>query len=317
MTISPRKVWQGAAAGLACVVVMAGCGAGGPRTPPAPVPTPAAASMAQLELPIAAYELTDRQSAEENYLDLRLTQVCMRRLGFRFLPELSADDVTDDIRIQREVESRRYGVTDLAAVRRYGYQLPPWTSGPGFPRRVGSLPQAEQVALTGPGPSGGSSGGAASSYNRTHVPPGGCRGWSESELGAAGVDAQQSRASELVAQIREDTFEKAQSDPRVRAVFAKWSACMRSHGYDYPTPFKAAGDPRWNTTGPASHGEVKTAETDVACKVQANVLGVDFAVESDYENTAIAANAATLAQAKTEDNIQARGLNRLMAKYRN
>lgn len=323
MMISPRKarkVWGSAVAGLVGavgVVVAAGCGAGGAS--PGPVPTPAPSSMAQVELPIAAYELTDQQSAEEEYLNLRLEQVCMSRLGFRFLPGLSAGYIADGVRIQREVDSRRYGVTDLAAVRGYGYYLPPWTAGPGTPVPVGSLPHAEQVALLGQstGQGSGSSSAAASSISRSNPPPGGCRGWSQGQLAAAGVSAQQTSATALAAQIRQDAFDKAQSDPRVRAVFAKWSACMRSHGYGYSTPFTAAADPRWNKTGPASRSEITTAETDVACKLQANVLGVDFAVESDYENAAIAKNAGTLAQAKADDNIAARGLNHLLAKYRN
>jgi hypothetical protein len=323
MMISPRKAWGSAAAGLASVVVVAGCSAGGPGTravPVAtPVPTPAPASVAQLQLPIAAYELTDQESAEEDYLSQRLTQVCMRQLGFRYLPGLSAGDIADDVRTERELDSRRYGVTDLAVVRADGYHLPPWTLGAWPPPRLNTLPHAEQAALLGPGtgPGGESSGAAVNSYSRANLPPGGCLGWSQSELAAAGVNVQESSDSELAAQIQQDAFEKAQSDPRVRAVFAKWSACMRSHGYDYSTPFKAAGDPRWNMTAPASRSEIKTAETDVACKLQTNVLGVDFAVESDYENTAIAENAGALAQAKADNNIQARGLNRLLAKYRN
>lgn len=314
-----RGAWGGAVAGLVLAVVAAGCGSGGQSMRVVPVPTPAPGSVAQRELPIAAYELTDQQSAAEAYLNLRLEQLCMSRLGFRFLPGLSAGYIADDVRIERELDSRRYGVTDLAAVRRYGYQVPPWTAGPGTPVSLGSLPRAEQVALLGRGTGSGSgpSSAAASSISRANPPPGGCRGWSQSQLAAAGVSAQQSSTAALAAQIRQDAFEKAQSDPRVKAVFGKWSACMRSHGYDYSTPFTAAADPRWNITGPVSRSEIETAETDVACKLQANVLGVDFAVESDYENAAIAKNAGTLAQAKADDNIAARGLNRLLAKYRN
>ena len=273
-------------------------------------------SMAQLQLPIAAYELTDQQSAEEDYLGLRLTQVCMSRAGFKFLPGLSAGYIADDVRIQREFESRRYGVSDLTVVTRYGYHLPGWITGPGTPDSLASLPRAEQAALAGTDPADRSSGAAASGHGRTGPPAGGCLDWSNNELAAAGISPG-SGASEVVAQIRQESFVKAQSDPRVRAVFAAWSACMRSHGYHYSSPFTAAADSRWTTASSASPAEITTAETDVACKSRANVLGVEFAVESDYENAAIANNnnTAALAQAKAAANIQGRSLNRLMAKY--
>jgi hypothetical protein len=314
-----RTGWGGGAAGLVCIVVaLAGCGAGSAEPHVAAVPVPTPSSMAQLALPVAAYELTDQQSAEEQYLELRLAQVCMSRAGFRYLPGLSAGSIAEDVRIEREFDSRRYGVSDLAVVARYGYHLPAWVTGPGISGSPGSLPRAERAALVGTGVTGGSSAAAAGSHSRASgPPPGGCLGWSDSQLAAAGVNVEDSSASPLAAQIQQQGFEQAQSDPRVRAVFAAWSACMRVLGYRYATPFAAAEDPRWNMAVPASPGEIATAKADVACKMRVNVLGVEFAVESDYENAAIAANAGPLAQAKAEDASQVRGLSRLLDKYLN
>ncbi len=316
-----RTGWGGGAAGLVCIVVaLAGCGAGSAKPHLVAVPIPTPSSMAQLALPVAAYELTDQQSAEEQYLELRLAQVCMSRAGFRYLPGLSAGSIADDVKIEREFDSRRYGVSDLAVVARYGYHLPAWVTGPGIPVSPGSLPRAERAALVGVGTgvAGGSSAAAAGAHSRAGgPPPGGCLGWSDSQLAAAGVNAEGSSASQLAAQIQQQGFEQAQSDPRVRAVFAAWSACMRVLGYRYATPFAAAEDPRWNMAVPASLGEIATAKADVACKMRVNVLGVEFAVESDYENAAIAADAGTLAQTKAEDASQARGLSRLLDKYLN
>lgn len=309
-----------AAVSLGCVLAGTGCASGGSAAGPAPRPasapsagpmpsgTPTPSSVLQYQLPLAAYQLTPLQNAEEDYLAQRLEQLCLGKLGFRFLPGLSKTKIARSARITDEFETRLYGVSDPVAVRTYGYHLPSWVQGSGKPVNAAQLGTAAWAALTGKGPAPAGQ----------PVPPGGCSGQAERELQQAGISAstQQSGGSDpatLASSVQLSSFEHAQSSPPVRAVFARWSACMRGYRDHYATPFTAAGDPRWARRTAPSPLEIETAEHDITCKLRVNVLGVEFAVVSRYQNQAIAARAAAFAQAKKVISSEALGLRRLMA----
>ena len=305
------------ALGLGCVLAGTGCASGDstaaavrpaatPSAAPIPSATPTPSSVLQYQLPLAAYQLTPRQNAEEDYLALRLEQACLGKLGFRFLPGLSEKAITQSVRITGEFESRLYGVSDPVAVRAYGYHLPSWVQGPGKPQRAAQPGTAEWAALTGQGPAPAGQ----------PAPAGGCAGQAQRELQRAGINAQQSGGSDpstLAASTQRASFEHAQSSPPVRAVFARWSACMRGYGDHYTTPFTAAGDPRWAHSATPSRLEIQTAEHDIGCKLRVNELGVEFAAVSRYQDQAITAHAAAFAQARKVIAREALGLRGLMA----
>ena len=71
--------------------------------------------------------------------------------------------------------------------------------------------------------------------------------------------------------------------------------------------------PRWARSATPSRLEIQTAEHDIGCKLRVNVLGVEFAVVSRYQDQAITAHAAAFAQAKKVIAREALGLRRLMA----
>jgi hypothetical protein len=306
-----------AAMSLGWVLAGTGCASGGsaalpaaarPASTPSAAPAPTPSSVLQYQLPIAAYQLTPLQSAEEDYLAQRLEQLCLGKLGFSFLPGLSEKAIAQGVRITDEFETRLYGVSDPVAVRTYGYHLPSWVQGMGEPESAAELGAAERAALTGKGPA---------SVGRP-VPRGGCSGQAERELQQAGINApaQQSGGSDpstLAGSVQLASFERAQSSPPVHAVFVRWSACMRGYGDHYATPFTAAADPRWTRSATPSWLEIQTAEHDIGCKLRVNVLGVEFAVVSRYQGQAITTRAAAFAQAKKVIATQAQGLRRLMA----
>ena len=311
------------AAGVLGSLLLAGCATAGnvagpplaptsvPQTVSAAAPSPVSASVLRLQAPspIAAYELTPTQAAQEKYVIERATQVCMEGFGFTYDSGLSTSAITQGVQIDQEFQSRMYGVSDPAAVRTFGYHLPTWTQGTQKPDLVSALPPAELSVLEG----------SVSSYDGQAVPQGGCRTWAANQLAQLGIDTSSGRPNESTAesqviQIQMDTFEQAQSDPRVLAVFGKWSTCMQAHGDDYQTPFLAAGDPRWETSAPTAQ-EIATAEQDLACKSQVNLLGTDSAVVADYQNTAISANAAMLKAAKAQVAEQGTSILRAMARF--
>jgi hypothetical protein len=294
---------------LALVVLTAGCSGPGPAHPVvAPVPVPTPTSSAQLQLPLAAYELSNLQQSEADYLVFLLEKSCMARLGFEYLPGLSSAYEAQSTRTFDEFDSRLWGVSDAVVVREYGYHLPSWVEGTGKPETMGSLPPAAQLALTGR-----SVGGAqASGVGGSGIPRGGCAGQANQKVAAA-LGSAEGAVPPLVAQISLESFDRARSDPRVLAVFAKWSACMRAHGYDYANPFQPPAVA--NQSRPPTQAEIQTAVTDVGCKLKTNLLGVTYAVQSDYQNQLINQNAPQLAQIKAQVQQQAKALVSLAEKY--
>jgi len=262
----------------------------------------------QVPSPLAAYEPTPMQAAQVKYLVERLTQVCMRGFGLVYAPELSTSTIANSVLIDQEFQSRVYGVSDLNAVSTYGYHLPPWTQGTAAPDLVADIPADELSVLEGTG----------TSYDGRAIPAGGCDDQAVEQLSQLGIDASGqpggAGVGSLITQIQEDSFEQAQSDPRVLAVFGKWSACMLAHGDDYQTPFTAAGDSRWSNDAPTA-GEISIAKQDIACKTQVNLVSIDSSVVADYQNTAIAENAMTLTPVKSQVQSQGQALQREMARY--
>jgi hypothetical protein len=297
--------WTGPAAALAVVVAVSGCGAAA-AAGPAPVPTPVLSSTAQLRLPITSYELSDTQGAEVEFLGQLYTQECMHGFGFAYLPGLSVSSIAENVRVTAELNSRRYGVSDLVTAATYGYHIPAWAINAAAPVPFPAHGGPEFRVLTGQ---------PAGSYHGRPVPAGGCMGQASARLAAAGVDAGAQASggpqqSSLLQQIANQGFARAQADPRVRAVDTRWAACMRIAGYTFATPFLAAE--HWNLNAPVSTTEIQVAKHDIACKKQVNLIGVEFAVESDYENAGIARNAQALANDRAEIAADATGLRRLM-----
>lgn len=313
------------ALGALSALLLAGCSAAGPAAalpapratatakaaqPVAQIPASVLNGAAQPSLPIAAYQPTPALAAQAKYLDERMAQVCMQKFGIDYDPALSAAMTTQSVRIDQEFQSRMYGVSDPVAVHTYGYHLPSWTQGSAAPELVSAFPPAELSVLEG----------TAAAYHGQAIPQGGCRGWAASQLSQHGIDPStglpdDTAADTLVGQIQTNTFDQAQSDPRVLKVFAAWSACMRTHGDDYQTPFTAAADPHWTSGAPTAR-EIAVAEQDVTCKSQVNLLNVEYTVVSGYQNAAINRSAAVLSPLKAQLGTEATTLAQLTAQYR-
>jgi hypothetical protein len=257
-------------------------------------------------LPLTAYELTPTQDAQVKYLSQRLTQICMQGFGFDYDSSLSTTSVAESVRVDGEFRTREFGVSDPAAVAEYGYHLPPWTAGSVAPTLVADLPSAQLAVLNGTVPT----------YGPDHkaVPRGGCHTSASVQLAQRGIDPSGTDAAAAVGQIEADTFDQAQKDPRVLAVFGAWSACMRAAGYTFATPFTAAGDPRW-AASTASAAEIATAQRDLACKTQVGVAGIETAVWTEDQDAAIGRDTATLAPARSQVLAQASALQAAMAEF--
>src|SRR5262249_27537689 len=88
-------------------------------------------------------------------------------------------------------------------------------------------------------------------------------------------------------------------DPRMVAVDAAWSTCMKDKGFHYANPVAALTDPQWTPKGSGpttpTTKEVAVATADLACKRSTNLMGVAVAVETAYDQQYIASHRAQLA----------------------
>jgi hypothetical protein len=303
MSFMPRVPLLAVSAAVAAVMMgAAGCSASEPSAvTPVPVPTPTPTSFAQLQLPINAYALTDTQTAQQQIIGDQVVHLCMVGFGFNY-PNTVGPTAAQLAAALQAGGSRLWGVSDPVDARTYGYNLPTTdlsTRPP--PTAKTPLPPAELAVLYG---------SASPSSDGHRIPPGGCADQAQRDLAAAGIGYQ---GSQLVPEIAAESFERTLADPRTLAVFAKWSACMRAHGYDYSSPLAPAAD--FNLNAAPTQAEIQTAETDVACKFKTDLLGVTFAVQSDYENAMMGQHAQELAQVKYEVDAEATKLARLAVKY--
>ncbi|MCC9311456.1 hypothetical protein LN042_31080 [Kitasatospora sp. RB6PN24] len=275
-----------------------------PAPPPAAVatPTPSPAQVATLQLPIADYMLTPRQSAELKWLNAEKVAVCMKQYGFD-LPVAPSPVVSPSDSLM----FRRYGVTDPASVSTWGYHLPRGDNA--APKAT--LSPAENAVLLGRD----AAGKPMTSSNGQSVPTGGCQGKVNTELASLqpGGPGSSGGTSQLVAQTKGESFAHSMADPRVQEVFGHWSECMRGKGFSTPNPLDAGADlPSVKEPKPDAT-EIRMAQADVDCKARTNLLGIWFAVEADYQKAAIARQPQAFAALKAERDAQAARIEQLVA----
>jgi hypothetical protein len=274
-----RRRSRRAAAALALLLLAgAGCGRPRPATPGdrADQPAPQLLRSADLRLPLDAYLATPAEVSELTRGRLALLRRCMARYGFdypRATPPAQA--------APRSRNERRYGLTDPAAAAARGYRLDDrGATGSAARPAPPALPPAAEAVLTG------SAGRTAAGRP---IPADGCAGEASRGLSAgAPPDAD----SGLPQRLSADSFAHSTGDPRVQAATRQWAGCMKTAGLDYANPFDPLGDRRFR--GPLTRAETTTAQADVVCKRQANLVGVWFTVESAYQHTLIDTNATAL-----------------------
>ncbi|MFD7497572.1 hypothetical protein ACFV8T_35400 [Streptomyces sp. NPDC059832] len=311
-----RTAWLAvlSAAALAAPFLVSGCGGGPPGTPAdrPPVATPAPTTTVGLRLPLNTYLPTPGEQATGEYLVYRVQQHCMRGYGFRYLPHLSSDYIGTTVATWREYESRRYGISELTIAARRGYHLADAPAETRAPQAATTLSIPEREVLSGRAPDGRR---MTTPVRNKDVPDGGCAGLAERTVHGDRT-AEVQRGYDLVARLRGEAFDRSRPDPRVAAVNRKWSSCMRGKGFAYRDPDAAIDDPRWDLLSPGpSRAEVAVATADISCKLRTNLLGVNFAVEAEYENAAIDAHPRELAKVRDHKAAEAELLPGLMRRY--
>ncbi|WP_371493954.1 hypothetical protein OG871_02690 [Kitasatospora sp. NBC_00374] len=277
---------------VAVVVVAAlatACSATGRESaPPGPVEIGAVPTLTTVKdrtLPIEAYLLNGRQTAQLQSAVGTLETRCMARFGFDYRPP------QPDLQSPVTQTARRYGVTDPSEAASLGYHAPAGFSRAKEPA-TGLSAEGQQV-LTGGGTPDRPAATPGPAVRGQAVPAGGC-------IGEAVAKVHPDRGlqeAELADRINSGDYERSLQDARVKDVFAKWSGCMKDKGYTYGTPLDALNDRRWATDSP-SREETETALADQECAARHNVVGVWFTVESAMQRHDIDARAEALKKVK-------------------
>ncbi|WP_327255355.1 hypothetical protein [Streptomyces sp. NBC_01244] len=105
----------------------------------------------------------------------------------------------------------------------------------------------------------------------------------------------------LVQKINGEVHKKAAKNPKVIAVFAKWSSCMKAKGYSYEKPMDANDDPRFSDPYKVTELEIATAKADVACRDLHDVEKIWFDSEVPLQQQSIKENQAPLDGVKAEN----------------
>ncbi|MFJ9869615.1 hypothetical protein [Streptomyces sp. NPDC101165] len=305
--IAARTLRRGLKAGTLLLALITAVGCAGRQDPPSaaaatpvPTPTPGPAQVMTLHLPIEDYMLTPEQTARRGWVHGRIVEDCMKKYGLDFpvgpKPMTSAAD---------SVMYRRYGVTDPASVATWGYHLPRTKSS--APADSAALrPSAAQQAVMF---ARNAERRPVTTYQGRKLPAGGCEGEAARRLDTgAGPDG-------IVAATKSDSFARSLADPRVRKVFARWSACMRTHGFDEPNPMEAGAKLPSVQRAEPDRTEIGEARADVGCKESTNLVGVWFAVESEYQNAAIAGRQKKFRAARAERDAEISRITRLARAY--
>nr|WP_285556277.1 hypothetical protein [Streptomyces hygroscopicus] len=268
--------------------------------------------------------LTPLQAAQRQWVSQVILGRCLARFGFDYPDAGPQPTATSTALTTYSLLSRRYGVSDPDSVRRWGYHEPRGDSTGGKQTKtllLAGLSPAEQKVMTGFDPA---TKRPAVSYEGRKIPPNGCRAEPDRALGAEpspapGTAAGKTRAANvvdgLVTRLKADSYQQSLDDPRVVAAFKKWSSCMKRSGYHETDPMLAPG--KFLSSPSPRPAEIGTATADVSCKARTNLIGIWFAVESEYQDAAIRRHSGKLAEIKADLRRETANLTSLLSHEKN
>ncbi|MFI0929984.1 hypothetical protein [Streptomyces sp. NPDC021012] len=250
---------------------------------PAKVPTRGLAK--GLALPLEAYMTSYADEIAVQQARDNAETACMRRYGF-------ANWRTEDLGTAPPLADnasnmpRRYGLTDLAEAKEYGYRPP-------HPGRESTPPPERDAADAVTVLQGRQDGGDVTSFKGKALPDGGCTGEVNRKVGT--LDAN------LVERLSGESFERSQQTAAVKAAMGQWSQCMKGRGHEVNNV--------WDTdklyspvAGTASSDEIELATDDVECKTTTGLVKVWFDEETAIQKQLIKDNKASLDKARSRRN---------------
>ncbi|WP_426367299.1 hypothetical protein [Streptomyces sp. E-08] len=298
MTSSRDRILRTGAALAVTALALTGCSTGqpGPAAPAAAtVAARSSADPSTWTLPMQAYRPTTEQTRTLARAEQKLVGRCLEEFGIDWkpAPELPAIG-------PKNMLDWRYGIHDAVMSAKFGYQVDPAQRD----RYERALREADarprlsddaQLVLGGsdvPAEVRQKAGPEARRdfYAGRRIPEGGCFGEARRTLGGSSQ-----AVSPLVQRLTNDSYPASTQDPRVKTVFARWSACMKAKGYTYPAPMAANDDPRFRPRPEGvSRTEVDTALADLDCRATYRVAEVWHDAETRIQRAAVQSNAKAL-----------------------
>lgn len=268
---------------------------------PAVSATPTLSSANDRPLPLDNYMPTAEQLRVFGSAYDQLISSCMHRFGFASWSSDAAGGVVLPSASALRL-SGHYGVQSMDQARTFGYHGN-GGGGNGDGKGGGSGPSPtlmEWQALMGSRSMAEKFGPGGQRVNGQVVPDHGCVGEAYTALTGSADGSKAFGDPQFAFGLMVTALARSEQDSRVRAVFAKWSQCMRDSGYDYPTPLDPPADRRWAGTAEPTQREIQTAVADQRCRARYNVVGVWYAVDRAFEEQVVEANAERLRSIKED-----------------
>ncbi|URZ99475.1 hypothetical protein NCG97_00385 [Streptomyces lydicamycinicus] len=98
-------------------------------------------------------------------------------------------------------------------------------------------------------------------------------------------------------QLTGTALETSRRTPEVRHALHRWHTCMAKIGFDYPAPYAAADNERWETAE-ITPAELATARADVTCQKPTRLVKVWAAAETRIQHRLIQQDTDRLREAK-------------------
>ncbi|MFD7427778.1 hypothetical protein [Streptomyces sp. NPDC059814] len=269
------------------------------QTPPPMSAIPKIDSANDKPLPLDAYLVNPGQLSMINKAYAKSISLCMTRFGFTYMPSVESQGPRDsDAPVTRT--DGRYGHQSARLMARWGYHPEGGASVSPPSSEESTQKTSPDMVIAGRGSSDPSKafGPGGQIINGKAVPYHGCMGEAVKKL-TGSVDGAL-YDPQIAIDVKLKTLEESQQDKRTKAVFAKWSRCMKIRGFTYEDPLAAGGDPQWRKAAEPTPHELKVATADAACRHENNVVGVWYAVDFSYQEKAIAGNAVAMARVKTD-----------------
>ncbi|MFE5211266.1 hypothetical protein [Streptomyces sp. NPDC056600] len=264
-------------------------------------------------MPIDRYRLDNGELAELRAAEQLLVNECLADLG--------ADYRSPHTDVTEPSPEAPYGVTVEAWARDHGYRLPPGLAASPGPDAEQQQPDDTALTLITGGTAYEEDGSPmpyadvpkTTEYKGRPVPEGGCLGEARRTLAERDDNRD---LTPVTRDIYAEAYRDSQKDPKVVAVFAAWSACMKEKGFSYRSPLEPPNDKSFPRDPPADDAEKRTAVADVACKERTGLVAVWHKAESAAERALMARHTSELEAAGKDRETRLANAREVLARHK-